>query len=261
MFKAAHEASRYLSQANPEIAKHLHTAKVRSGYVKALSRTWSSSPEVAQSILDHTNAVYVRKDTSLRKGADKNKPHILFEVYLDDPLFRAEMNARQEILQLALAEQDIRFDTFRIIPSKLGMRERHPFAGVSIDAPQELASRGVGDKTKVAIQGDQEVKQTFKRALCLAFGERAFAVVDMINKVSLTPGSSKTPEGVRQDYRWYVVRLYSEDARLKRIMAEYDADVVAKARELGLRISAIYVNEATVDMRGRHAYEHVNPLE
>ena len=100
---------------------------VRQVYARAVRKVWKNNPGAVRLILEHTNAVYVRQDDRPRKGPDKDKPFIVCEVYSDDSMVRAELDTWQQILQLALVEQGIRFDEFRIFPSKLGMTERHPF--------------------------------------------------------------------------------------------------------------------------------------
>lgn len=97
-----------------------------AAYVAAVRDIWPTE-SASRLILDHTNAFYVRKDDRPRKGADKDKPRILCEICLDEPLIRSEMDARKEMLSLSLRERGLTFDEIRIIPARRGMRQRHPF--------------------------------------------------------------------------------------------------------------------------------------
>lgn len=98
----------------------------QAAYASAVREIWKTEA-AARLILDHTNAFYVRKDERPRKGPDKDKPHILCEICMDEPLIRSEMDARKEMLALALAQRGLSFDEIRIIPARRGMRQRHPF--------------------------------------------------------------------------------------------------------------------------------------
>lgn len=98
-----------------------------AAYVASVREIWKSEA-ACRVILDHTNAFYIRKDERPRKGPDKDKPHIVCEICMDEPLVRSEMDARKEMMSLALAKRGLTFDEIRIIPARRGMRQRHPFA-------------------------------------------------------------------------------------------------------------------------------------
>lgn len=97
-----------------------------AAYVSAVREVWKTE-SACRMILDHTNAFYIRKDDRPRKGPDKDKPHILCEICLDEPLIRSEMDARKEMVALALMKRGLKFDEVKIIPARRGMRQRHPF--------------------------------------------------------------------------------------------------------------------------------------
>lgn len=98
-----------------------------AAYVASVREIWKSEA-ACRVILDHTNAFYIRKDKRPRKGPDKDKPHIVCEICMDEPLVRSEMDARKEMMSLSLAKRGLTFDEIRIIPARRGMRQRHPFA-------------------------------------------------------------------------------------------------------------------------------------
>ena len=79
----------------PDADSALKVRSNNSAYVAAVREVWSSEV-AARLVLDHTNAFYVRKDETPRKGPDKDKPYIVCEVCLDEPLIRSEMDARRE---------------------------------------------------------------------------------------------------------------------------------------------------------------------
>ena len=97
-----------------------------AAYASAVREIWKTDA-ASRLVLDHTNAFYVRKDDRPKKGPAKDKPYILCEVCMDEPLIRSEMDARKEMMALALRKRGLTFDEMRIIPARRGMRQRHPF--------------------------------------------------------------------------------------------------------------------------------------
>lgn len=110
----------------PEAEQQASIASRNASYVGAIQAVWKDAT-ASQLILSHTNAFYVRKDETPKKGPDKDKPYIVCEVVLDDPLIRSEMDNKRGMVEIALRERGLSFNEFRIIPARLGMRKRHPF--------------------------------------------------------------------------------------------------------------------------------------
>lgn len=127
MARIGNEIANVLRGLSADSGRMVRIQQVQQGYARAVRKVWRSNPGAVRLILEHTNAVYVRKDDRPRKGPDKDKPYVVCEVYSDDSMVRAELDTWQQILELALAEQGISFEEFRIFPSKLGMKERHPY--------------------------------------------------------------------------------------------------------------------------------------
>ena len=115
-----------LRDLNADAAKFLRIAKNNDAYAEAIRALWPDE-KAAQLILDHTNAFYIRNDERPRKGPDKDKPYIVCEVCIDDPLVRSEIDTHRELLQLHLRGAGLSFEELRIIPARRGMKKRHPF--------------------------------------------------------------------------------------------------------------------------------------
>ncbi len=111
----------------PEGEKAVSVAQANAAYVKAVREVWKAET-ARRMILDHTNAFYIRRDDTPRKGPKKDEPYIVCEVCMDEPLLRTEMDARKEMVALQLMQQGLRFNEIRVIPARRGMRQRHPFA-------------------------------------------------------------------------------------------------------------------------------------
>ncbi len=115
-------------EASGHDAKGIMNASARNlAYKNAVGHVWKRS-EAAQMVLDHTNAFYVREDTTPRKGPDKDKKYIVCEICIDDPTVRSEVDNMRYLLELSLRSNGLTFNELRIIPARRGMRKRHPFA-------------------------------------------------------------------------------------------------------------------------------------
>ena len=110
-----------------ESAKAFRAARNNAAFERAVRQAWADNPDAADYVLAHVNSLYFAKDETPRKGEAKGVDRFVLGVYLDDPMARSELNARREVLMLHLLRQGLRFDELRIIPSIMGMRERHLF--------------------------------------------------------------------------------------------------------------------------------------
>lgn len=97
-----------------------------SAYIKAVKGIWKDEM-ACNLILEHTNAFYVRKDDTPRKGKYKDKTFYITEIVVDDSIVKAEIDTHRELLDLQLNYYGIASDEIKIIPAKGKMRDRHPF--------------------------------------------------------------------------------------------------------------------------------------
>lgn len=114
----------------------VNALKINSIYASSVGKIWKR-PEASNLILDHTNAVYIRKDTTPKKGPYKDKPYIVCDICIDDPLVRSELDTHKELLMLAMTEAGLTFQEMRIIPARRGMRKRHPFSRKPGNQPEQ----------------------------------------------------------------------------------------------------------------------------
>ncbi len=118
--------SAILGSLGPEAESVVKISSNNAIYAASVRDLWTTETAV-RLILDHTNAFYVRKDDRPRKGPDKDKPYIVCEICMDEPLVRSEMDARKEMMALRLKARGLDFNELRILPARRGMRKRHPF--------------------------------------------------------------------------------------------------------------------------------------
>ncbi len=105
-------------------------------YKNAVLNIWKNQ-DAANLILSKTNAFYIRKDytkklkrsVSVSEGNSNSLDgEVVCEIYLEDSLVLSELNAKREILELALKSCGLTFAELKLIHSKGSMRIRHPFA-------------------------------------------------------------------------------------------------------------------------------------
>lgn len=126
MKKLSSSIDSLIKELCPDAGKLLSASKRNAAYIEAVRKVWAD-PMASGMILDHTNAFYVMEDPRPKKGAYKDKPYIISEVCIDDPAVRAEVDARRELLALALRQNGLTFEELHIKPARRGMRGRHPF--------------------------------------------------------------------------------------------------------------------------------------
>lgn len=115
-----------MESLDADSAKLLQIAANNAKYKQAVESIWKNA-EASGLILAHTNAFYVRVDELPKKGFPADADYVVCEVCVDDALVRSELDAHRELLQFALRSNGLRFEEFRIIPARHGMRSRHPF--------------------------------------------------------------------------------------------------------------------------------------
>lgn len=115
-----------MDSLDADSAKLVQIALNNAKYRDAVKSIWKDA-EASQLILDHTNAFYVRVDELPKKGFPADADYVVCEVCVDDALVRSELDAHRELLQFALRSNGLSFEEFRIVPSRHGMKSRHPF--------------------------------------------------------------------------------------------------------------------------------------
>lgn len=166
-------------------------AAQREARAATVNARWESAVrevyrEKAEFILGHVNAVYVMAADAKVKGAREGSsssaaPGAQLVVYSDDSLVRSDLDARQEFLKLHLREQGEQVESFRILPSRFDMKDRHPFRDRGEDEAEEARRREweeweaahppVDDEVREGLLGkadeveDPSVRAALKRAM------------------------------------------------------------------------------------------------
>lgn len=127
--------------------------------------------EKASYILSHINAVYILKDK------ETNDKELI--IYADDSLIRADLDARQEFIKVALFAQGEEIRSARFIASRGNMKKHHPFVeieDIEYDNPQYLVyftqkHHPLDEGQEAAVEAatelieDQRVAQSFSKAM------------------------------------------------------------------------------------------------
>lgn len=246
MARLGTEIAFILRSLSSDSARMVRIEQVRSAFARAVRKVWSGNPTAVRLILKHTNAVYVRNDDRPRKGAAKDKPYIVCEVYSDDSTVRAELDTWQQILQLALAEQGVSFEEFRILPSKMGMKERHPFQKLleldltQMDALLRQEPAAAEAKGSAPLCDPSDLRR-FAQAVGLTFGGSAPSVLAKMNAVSLVPAASDDALGGERRPSSFCCTVFSTEDTFEMLMARYRKKLCDNARLLGLRLRGLRV--------------------
>lgn len=258
--------SNLLATLDPDAAKMLRIAQNNLKYKKAVQDTWSDSSDAAEYLLAHTNSIYFKKDETPRKGVDKDKDRFVLGVYLDDSTARAEVNARRELLRLALTKEGIHIDELLIHPATRGVKEHHLFPEsiahidelFGNDAPRDRSPR-YPDKTDANLKGSDQsnLLETLKRAFCLAFDDfdRAGTVLEKIEGAALAEVTFRKHDA--RGFRWYHCHLYVSETDvkgMKSVIGRYGDTIISRAKPLGLGIRDIVVHASPASIHGRRAF-------
>lgn len=258
--------SNLLASLNTDAAKELHVALNNQAFKQAVIRTWPENPDGAAYLLAHVNGLYVTKDEAPRKGADKDKDHIVLGVYLDDALARAELNARREILRLSLAQEELHVDEVRDHVAMRDMKDRHLYP----DAVERIAhffgkdlpydpfrfSQRHGNKEH-ATADQSALLEIVKRAFCLAFEdmEQAWAILEKVEGAALTEVSfNKDASHTWQRYRCHLYVDAAHVEGMQAIIDRYGETVICYAKQLKLLLREFVIHASPESLKGNQAF-------
>lgn len=259
---------RYLDALDPTAAKAVRAARNNQRFAAAVERVWDDNPLAGDFVLAHVSSLFFAKEETPCKGGPA--VHRVLGVYLDDPAARAELNARRESLTLALLQDGFSFDEVRIIPSKLGMRERRAFPEVrrrverilSGETPLPASDRsaeanGAAEQFGSARSAADEARllETFKRAVCLAMGDidHAQAFLSRIEGAALVERYAAKKR--RQGKAIFALRLFTcSPAPMREVVGTFGPSIMAHAKELGLNLAGIDIWESPSHLSGCQAF-------
>lgn len=252
--------SNLLGAMSPEQAKAARIARNNARFKAAVLRTWADSPDVAHFLLAHTSSLYFKKDESLRTGPASGAGRFEMGVYFDDPMARAEFNARREVLRIGLAQEGIRTDGIVIHASRNDMRGRHLFPDSVARTAQALggtppppqphapARDGAADAQhgRALAKADQsDLLEAFKRACCLSFGkiEMAEALLDKVRGAAMVEAPrSRTAKQSRMPYTCHLYVGPDDEAAMRAVVEANKETIVSSAKRLKLLLRDIAVH-------------------
>lgn len=268
--------SNFLSGLDASAAKALKASQNNRRFAAAVARVWEDNPLAGDFVLAHVNSLYFTKDEAPRKGAGKNADRYVLGLYMDDSTARAELNARRETLALCLMQDGFSFDEIRILPSRMGMKERRAFpdakkrveAVLSGKDPQALreGEDGVDDGAKRADGGntagtrlleadESRLLEVFKRAVCLAMKDLDYASA-FLARVEGASLEERYADGKRRSGRArYACKLYATSSKaVSDVVRVFAPSIIAHAKELGLLLVGIDVAQSPAEINGQRAF-------
>lgn len=110
-------------------------------YKRRIAQVHAMWADIApEAIVEHTNAVYIKKDGERRQ----------LIVYVDESIYSAELNARRELIRLQFLQRyGEQIDEFKILISRGAYKKNRPFA--KVPDPRELEDKA----TPVALDEEQ----------------------------------------------------------------------------------------------------------
>lgn len=258
--------SNLMATLDPDAAEKLRVAQNNLKYKKTVQAIWSDNPNGAEYLLAHTNSIYFKKDETPRKGAGKDEDRFVLGVYIDDSTARAEINARRELLRLALTKEGIHIDDLLIHPAMRSVKEHHLFPESITHINQLLGNDPARDraichaaKTGADLKGSDQsnLLEILKRAFCIAFNDfdQAETVLEKIEGAALAEVTFRKHDA--RGFRWYHCHLYVDQSHVRgmeAIVAGYGDTIISRAKPLGLGIRDILVQVSPASIRGRHAF-------
>ena len=230
------ELGRLMAATMPESAYALKVQQNLRAYERAVRRTWCHSDEAAALVLAHTNAFYVLRDERPRKGPRAEAP-LIGEVCIDDALVRSEVNAQRELLLHGLACEGVVAEELRIVASRRGMRDRHPFARMA-EAP-----RGCQAALEAPARQRRERRDVLRRAFCLVFGERAPWVLGHVRAMEVEERLAGRRGVARRGEGRLAARLVVDDELTATLVGAHEQPLMAAARDLGLPLERLAVEQ------------------
>ena len=140
-----------------EVCKQVKAAQIEEMYKSAVQSVFGNA---AYLVLKHTNAVYCFTEKEITQ----------FIVYANDSSIRSSLDARQELLKIALYKQGLQFSQFKVLPAKKSIKDRHPFEKMTQSAKTPVF-RNVSEQelqqvdNLVASVEDLSVREALKQAV------------------------------------------------------------------------------------------------
>lgn len=272
----------------PKDARALRIAESNERYRQAVVATWHENPAAADFLLKSTCSLYLKRDDAPRKaapaGADA-RPPLVMGVYLNDSMARSELNARREVLRLALAQVGTRVDEIVIHPATGNMRQRRVFpegiagkdgalqaasqpsgrrpadASTAVSAPGRSGAGAHDAFTDADPKANRRVDQSnlleqLKRAFCMSFDDlgKAEALLARVEGAFMQEGRVGRGRTVRTAYRCHLYVAPEDLGHMKAAIGYCEATVLSQAKRIGLRLSAIAVYESSAELRGHCAF-------
>lgn len=262
-----------LASLDADTTKAFHIAQNNQRYKNAVRSTWADNPDAAEYLLAHTNSLYIKKDETPRTGPDKDQDRFVLGVYLDDSMARSEVNARREMLRLALAQEGNHLDDIVIHPATRGVKEHHLFPesierinqlfGVE-SARDPFRNRSIKNTVDHGGADQSDLLEIVKRAFCQAFEDvdTAWAVMEKIEGAALkeiTFNKRSIHGTCRYDCHFFVDESRRET--MEAWMEAYGETIICRAKPLKLSIRKIVVHPSFDSIRGRHAFPRVGRPE
>ena len=140
-----------------EVRKQVKAAQIEEIYKNAVQSVFGNA---AYLVLKHTNAVYCFTEKEITQ----------FIIYANDSSIRSSLDARQELLKIALFKQGLQFSQFKVLLAKKSIKDRHPFEKMAQSAKTPVFRKVTEQELQqvdnlVASIEDSGVRESLKQAV------------------------------------------------------------------------------------------------
>ena len=264
----------YLSNTSSQHASAVKIRQNNQRFSEAIYETWADMPESADYILAHINSLYIAADTKPHRGNPSEQKPMILGIYVDDPLAKAELQARKETFTHWARRQGLSFDSIVLHSSYGGMRERrefpeakermeqlfHPTAEKLEQAPQTIAA----SSSALMHEKDQaQLMEDFRRTIALTFEtlEQGKAFLDYLEGLYFYPEKTYIKEGNgkrkairRIYYRCYCFVRPCDKELFQEVLTAHYPTILSKATLFNLHLNKITCHTSPIAIAGRCAF-------
>lgn len=256
----------FLTKTQAEGGLGLRIARNNAAFARSVRRVWADNPAAATFILVHVNSLYIKREDAHQAAVRGSASYGCLGVYLDDPMARAELNARREALVAVCRTEGLDFDEIRIHASARAMRDRRAFADPARAGLPEAgtAKASPSPAPRRTSRDASAVLEDFKRAVVLSFGsvDMAAAVLDEVRAAALEERWSRPWEQSERARRrrcavgyWvhlFVPERYRDTA--DGLFSRYGQSLRSNCADMGVRLEGVVTHPASPEMEGHHAF-------
>lgn len=153
--------------------------QVKSMYKTVIEQMFAGNPASGKILLDHTNAVYIIRESKPCSDAK------VLVVYVDEGIYATELNARREVIKMKFSLMGEELSEFRILVSRGEYKRVYPY--------RQEAAMETGFRVCRKTLSEQEIAAVSAQAACIESSslKEAFIKAEIECKTNIVAPVSK----------------------------------------------------------------------